>query len=218
MNRQDFLSRLEVLLQGLPAEEKREALEYYENYFEDAGEGQEAQVIRELESPEKVASNIREGMGYDTDTSQSVVRPSTQVYGVPPTSVSEKKSHAGNTIWMIVVIILTSPFWVTAACCIFGLVIGVAGCLIGVLCGLAGCIVGTILGGFIGIAHGIGLLVIGKTAVGLVGIGCSLLLLACGCLFLPLLVLICGKGIPWIVTGIVKGFKRLFKGKKGEKE
>lgn len=218
MNRQEFLSRLEILLRGLPAEEKREALEYYENYFEDAGEGQEAQVIRELESPEKVAANIREGIGFDTGIGQNVVSPSTEVYGVSSTSGAEQESHTGHTVWMVVVLILTSPVWLTAACVLFSLLIGLAGCLIGLFCGLVGSIVGCILGGFIGIAHGIGLLVIGKTATGLVGIGCSLLFIAFGCLLIPLLVLICGKGIPWIVTGIGKGFKRLFRGKKGEKE
>ena len=38
MNRQEFMRRLEQLLEGIPEEEKREAIAYYTSYFEDAGE------------------------------------------------------------------------------------------------------------------------------------------------------------------------------------
>lgn len=53
MNRQEFMRRLEQLLEGIPEEEKREAIAYYTSYFEDAGEENEEKIIRELESPEK---------------------------------------------------------------------------------------------------------------------------------------------------------------------
>ena len=56
MNRQEFMRRLEQLLEGIPEEEKREAIAYYTSYFEDAGEENEEKIIRELESPEKVAA------------------------------------------------------------------------------------------------------------------------------------------------------------------
>lgn len=55
MNRQEFMRRLEQLLEGIPEEEKREAIACYTSYFEDAGEENEEKIIRELESPEKVA-------------------------------------------------------------------------------------------------------------------------------------------------------------------
>ena len=41
MNRQEFMRRLEQLLEGIPEEEKREAIAYYTSYFEDAGEENE---------------------------------------------------------------------------------------------------------------------------------------------------------------------------------
>ena len=59
MNRQEFMRRLEQLLDGIPEEEKRDAIAYYTSYFEDAGEENEEKIIRELESPEKVAATIR---------------------------------------------------------------------------------------------------------------------------------------------------------------
>lgn len=210
MNRQEFLSRLEILLRGLPEEEKKEALEYYTNYFEDAGEGQEEQVIRELESPEKVAANIREGIGYEAGAGQTVL-PSNQFYGVPPVQEQEKKSNT----WLIALLVISSPIWLTILCVVASVLIGLLAGLFGLFCGFVGGIAGCIFGGLLGIFHGIGLLVIGKTAAGMIGIGCSFLVMACGLLLLPLLVLICGKGIPWAVGGIVKGIRRLFSRKKG---
>ena len=51
MNRAQFMEQLEKLLSDISEEERQEALDYYEIYFDDAGEDQEANVIRELGSP-----------------------------------------------------------------------------------------------------------------------------------------------------------------------
>lgn len=59
MSREEFMKRLEELLYDIPKEERNEALEYYRGYFEDAGIENEADIIRELESPEKVAQTIK---------------------------------------------------------------------------------------------------------------------------------------------------------------
>lgn len=59
MNRREFMSELEYLLQDIPEEEKAEALAYYQDYLEDAGDENEEQVIREFGSPERVAAIIR---------------------------------------------------------------------------------------------------------------------------------------------------------------
>lgn len=49
MNRAQFMEQLEKLLSDISEEERQEALDYYESYFDDAGEDQEANVIRSLE-------------------------------------------------------------------------------------------------------------------------------------------------------------------------
>ena len=58
MNREEFLSQLERLLYDIPAQEREEALEYYNGYFDDAGKEKEAEVIQELGSPGKVAAIV----------------------------------------------------------------------------------------------------------------------------------------------------------------
>lgn len=58
MNKDEFLRQLEVLLSGISQEERTEALAFYRSYFEDAGEANEAKILEELESPQKVADSI----------------------------------------------------------------------------------------------------------------------------------------------------------------
>lgn len=65
MKREDFISQLERLLEGVAEEEKKEALSYYRSYFEDAGEENEERILKELESPEKVAATIKADLGMD---------------------------------------------------------------------------------------------------------------------------------------------------------
>ena len=48
MNRAQFMEQLKKLLADIPVDERDEALDYYESYFDDAGPENEAAVIREL--------------------------------------------------------------------------------------------------------------------------------------------------------------------------
>lgn len=45
MNRIEFMTELASLLQDVPVEERKEAMQYYNDYFDDAGEENEQQVI-----------------------------------------------------------------------------------------------------------------------------------------------------------------------------
>ncbi len=62
MSYEEFMGELEVLLAGIPAEEREEALQYYADYFADAGKENEEEVLRELESPQKTAALIQAGL------------------------------------------------------------------------------------------------------------------------------------------------------------
>lgn len=77
MTRLEFIKELESLLPDIPSEEREEALRYYNGYFDDAGEENEDEIIKELGSPERVAKIIkaelvsneeeRENRGYFTE-------------------------------------------------------------------------------------------------------------------------------------------------------
>lgn len=59
MNRTEFMRQLESLLQNISATEREEALQYYNEYFNDAGPENEQNVIEALGNPAKVAENIK---------------------------------------------------------------------------------------------------------------------------------------------------------------
>lgn len=71
MTKYEFLGDLSRLLSDLSEEERGEALQYYEDYFADAGRDQEQAVIMELESPEKVAAKIRSAETGDVQYGES---------------------------------------------------------------------------------------------------------------------------------------------------
>lgn len=62
MNRIDFMSRLSSLLADLPESERKEALQYYEDYLNDAGVENEEEVLEALGTPEELAASIRKGL------------------------------------------------------------------------------------------------------------------------------------------------------------
>lgn len=71
MNRIEFMTELERLLKEISEEERREAIQYYEDYFADAGLENEQHIIEELESPKKVAQTIKAGLrGKEEETSE----------------------------------------------------------------------------------------------------------------------------------------------------
>jgi len=77
MTKLEFMKELESLLPDIPLEERDEALQYYNGYFDDAGEDHEDEIMKELGSPKRVASIIkadlnsnatdRESRGYFTE-------------------------------------------------------------------------------------------------------------------------------------------------------
>ena len=48
MNRTDFMTQLEYLLQSISPSEREEALQYYNDYFDDAGEENERSEERRV--------------------------------------------------------------------------------------------------------------------------------------------------------------------------
>lgn len=62
MSRWEFMRQLEELLSDISPSEREEALQYYNDYFNDAGRENEQSVIEALGSPEQVAWIVKEGL------------------------------------------------------------------------------------------------------------------------------------------------------------
>lgn len=67
MGREKFLSELEYLLSDLPEEERQEALQYYRDYFDDAGPERESEILSELGSPERTAAELKGSLNGQED-------------------------------------------------------------------------------------------------------------------------------------------------------
>ena len=94
MNRIEFLSELEQRLSGIPEDERQSAIQYYADYLADAGEENEAEAIRELGSPEKVAESIKaDYYGTELDESRFDHKDYMEKYG----QRSSQGTGSGNT-------------------------------------------------------------------------------------------------------------------------
>ncbi|HJC55811.1 MAG TPA: hypothetical protein H9700_00370 [Candidatus Eisenbergiella intestinipullorum] len=67
MNRAEFMERLQELLEEIPQAEREDALQYYNDYLDDAGAENENAALAALGSPESVAESIRAGLQEEED-------------------------------------------------------------------------------------------------------------------------------------------------------
>ena len=122
MNKEQFLKELEDLLQDIDATEREEALNYYRDYFEDAGSEHEQEIIKELESPKKVAQTIKEGLGVEEH--HRVDDESKESY------YDEKNTRILKGIIAVLIVLLILP----TVGGIGGLIVGAIGLFIGIVC------------------------------------------------------------------------------------
>ena len=86
MRKYAYLARLEELLAALPAQERQEALNYYEEYFDAAGNENEEKTAEELGDPADVARNILEGEGIE-------IPPQETASAAPVENITASSSH-----------------------------------------------------------------------------------------------------------------------------
>ena len=68
MSKEEFLAELEACLSDLSKEEQEEALAYYQDYLEEAGD--EPDVLGRLGTPQQVSDGIRMGLEQDVDAGE----------------------------------------------------------------------------------------------------------------------------------------------------
>lgn len=219
MNRQEFMSRLEQLLYDLPAEERTDALQYYNDYFDDAGLEREQEVIRELISPEHVARTIREGMKEQTGQSGDWSGQSQQgdyrtQGGYSYSNYNQNGNYqqgtngnsAGNRmpVWGWVLLLVTAPitlpiiFSIFAA--IFSVFMGVLGAVIGFWAGGIGLVIGAAT-----------LFATGFSGLGCVCLGIGFLLECFAFLMVPFVIWLLRSAVPQVYHFIKRQVDKLLK-------
>lgn len=193
MNRIEFMKELEVLLANISVDERTEAIQYYNDYFDDAGVENEAHIISELGSPQKVAAIIKAGVKTDetsseysetgyTDTRFEKREEMTQkeTFKESKRSGTENKNNSKTVLWVIVAI------------CASPIIIPLAGGLLAALVGILIAIFSVMLS-----------IVIASASIAIAGIAVFL----AGCVqlgvFLPLGLALIGAGLIIFVLGLI---------------
>lgn len=232
MNRVEFMTELERLLSDLPEEERQAAVQYYADYFADAGVENEAEVIRELGSPEKTAESIKaDYYGRTFDESRFEHKDYMEKYGqqasgqqtsgqqtsgqqqAGPTgaSVEGKKPWTSRGLKILLIVLIAIVVWPVS----LGLICAVLGILAAVVCLFAGLVIAAVC---VMIAGGVtavtGLLMsVAYPPAALMTTGIGLLLFVLGLIATVGTVKLCMIVYPAMLRGFVELCRRPIHGK-----
>ncbi|WP_368395524.1 DUF1700 domain-containing protein [Streptococcus gallolyticus] len=102
MTKVDYLAKLDKYLRKLPKEDYQEAMDYFSEYFEEAGPENEAQVIAELGTPKEAARDIISRL-LDEKIIDQEKRPKSRV----------------SVVWLAILAILATPVALPLALVLF---------------------------------------------------------------------------------------------------
>lgn len=219
MNRVDFMKQLESLLQNISPAEREEALQYYNEYFNDAGEENEQDVIEALGNPAKVAENIKRdlyGSGYGDNGYQRTPVGDKAIMEYKRTasadSPKENKLSTGMVVLIVVLCILASPVAIGIGSGILGTLVGIVIAWFALIFAFGVIAVSLLLTMLVLIIVGV-MCAFQSPLVAAVVWGISFICGGIGILSLMLTVAMAGIATPAICGGIAKLFKKIF-GKK----
>lgn len=227
MNRVEFMAELERLLADLPEDERQAAVQYYADYFADAGAENEAEVIRELGSPEKTAESIKaDYYGRTFDESRFEHKDYMEKYGQQASgqqtsgqqqagpagaSVEGKKPWTSRGLKILLIVLIAIVVWPLS----LGLICAVLGILAAVVCLFAGLVIAAVC---VMIAGGVtavtGLLMsVAYPPAALMTTGIGLLLFVLGLIATVGTVKLCMIVYPAMLRGFVELCRRPIHGK-----
>ena len=141
MKRSEFIEQLESLLCDVSVEDRQDALEYYKDYFDDAGVENEEQIISDLGSPKKVATIIRESLrsgktseGEYSERGYQNERFNEKEELIEGNCGEGKKTKHRNRPDVLLIIILTifvSPILLALFAVLFAMFVGIGGVIFG---------------------------------------------------------------------------------------
>ena len=190
MNREQFIAQLARLLQDLPPTERQEAIRYYQEYFDDAGEENEDAVIQELGSPGKVAASIKANLQYggstfganDTDMENTGTESQTKdADGWQQNGQRKPKRGVGGWALLIIILVFASPVLLGVGGGALSIFIGILATVFALWISCFAVAIGMIGGGIAVLIKGI-LHAISSPAAGLVSMGGGLICIALGIL------------------------------------
>ena len=192
MTKNEYLGTLSQKLRRLPKEDYNRAIEYFEEYFEDAGPENEQQAIENLGSPEEAANEL-------------IIELAVRNAQEPPKTVKRGLSAVWIGILGICAAPIALPLGFAALAVILCLIIAVLLCIFSFFF-TAAVVAGS---GFICVVGGI-ILIFSAFADGLATIGLGLCTLGAGCLLVYSSFLFC----RWFLRKTSKTLGSITKGGK----
>lgn len=190
MTRNEYMEILTHKLRRLPKDDYYKAVEYFEEYFEEAGPDQEQQAIEDLGSPEEAAKALI------VDLAAANVKE-------PPKTIKKGLS----AVWISILAIFAAPIAVPLALCMI-IVVGALLLTLGaIILSIIAAAVGIAAAGILSVAGGATLL-FQSFADGVCNIGLGLFCTGIGILFIYGAILCfrwCVKRLSVLLSKITKG-------------
>lgn len=207
MTRQEFLEKLNNLLSDIPKTERESAIQYYREYFEEAGVGEYDNIPQDMEAPEVIAENICAGLGNDVKPEEDYFKKEEQTK--QNTQQGKQKMDSSKIILLIILAVFTSPLWGGLLLSVFGVLIGVLCTLLGIVIAIAAVMVSFLAAGIIVAVVGAVKTVVSPIA-GITAMGVGILLFGLGLLLLLLVIWSFSVLFPAVFKGIRWMFRRIF--------
>lgn len=217
MSRNDFMKQLEHLLQNVPPAEREEALQYYNDYFDDAGAENEKEVIEALGNPARVAENIKRDL---TENSESVGAKASDhalvEYG-KDSAADLKQAQQGKekkqdlptwaVVLLVLLLILASPVILSVGVGILGVVIAILAVWFSLILAFGSISLALVVTMFTLVI--VGIMCVSTDFIAGAGVmGAGLLCGGIGILFLMLTVVMGGIATPAACRGIAGLFRK----------
>ena len=216
MDRAQFMRELENLLADIPETERREALEFYENYFDDAGPENEASVLRELGSPEKVAAIIKADLKGSEDPWTKEPGQMPEKYGFEKKGSFFRKGNQAVLILAVILLVFISPFIKGMLGVAVQIVLTIVLLPFVLVAALGIGSAGLLIGGIGAVAVGIGVFSSSVIGAGVFAVGIGFLMIALGILMVLATVKTAKVLVPKWFRKITDFGNKLLYRKKGE--
>lgn len=205
MTKQEFLEELKNLLKDIPKTERDSAVQYYEEYFEEAGIGDYERIPEDMETPEVIAKNIRASLENEASVEEEYFR---KTENNMQTVQSKSKMDNSKIILLIILAVFSFPLWGSVLLSLFGVLVGIVAAILGIVIAIVAVMVSFLVAGIAIAVVGAVKIVISPVA-GVTAMGVGMLMFGLGLLLLLLVIWSFSVMLPALFREIKKLIQRI---------
>lgn len=196
MTRQEYMEQLKKYLKRLPKEDYENAIEYFSEYFDEAGPQKEQQVMKELGEPKEAARELLLNLLQESvENDQDIVEEKAAVQ--PEAASGGKKRSPGKIILLAILVLCASPVSLALLVGVLAVLLAVVVTATAVIFSLGITSIAATAGGIVTVGFG-ATLILKSAAAACMMIGGGFLMAGIGILAGVLTIYIC----KWCANGI----------------